>query len=422
MPITAAVVTDPTRVSVSLTAWPVDGALTVTRVHPDGSRWPVRGADGLSSVVVSGGVGAVLDDEAPYMAQVIYEAVSSVSPNLVVNGSFESGTTGWTPISATVSTADTPSPRHGAAVGVMTCSGASTPRIVQYVPVSPGQVYAATADLYTAASGISGHVLVTWRNVSGTQIGFMQSSAGQALAPGSWATMAVSGAAPAGAASAGVWVRAIGTPAAGTVVAVDAIAFEAGTSVAYSEGPRTLVSNPVTVDIDTAFVTVPGLPGLRMPLTLVAKPGASRERPATVITPRGRRNRVVISDALKGRLFQVRVRSKTFAEADLLEDLAESGATLLLRMPGTRWPWVYATVTKLEAEPVVHYRPAADASPTDVSAWEEWVLSCEESDPPVGGITGDPTGSWDAITAAGLTWDQLTAAGVTWAALGLGAY
>lgn len=259
MPITAAVVTDPTRVSVSLTAWPVDGALTVTRVHPDGSRWPVRGADGLSSVVVSGGVGAVLDDEAPYMAQVIYEAVS-------------------------------------------------------------------------------------------------------------------------------------------------------------------LVSNPVTVDIDTAFVTVPGLPGLRMPLTLVAKPGASRERPATVITPRGRRNRVVISDALKGRLFQVRVRTKTFAEADLLEDLAESGATLLLRMPGTRWPWVYATVTKLEAEPVVHYRPAADASPTDVSAWEEWVLSCEESDPPVGGITGDPTGSWDAITAAGLTWDQLTAAGVTWAALGLGAY
>ena len=422
MPITAAVVTDPTRVSVSLTAWPVDGALTVTRVHPDGSRWPVRGADGLSSVVVSGGVGAVLDDEAPYAQQLVYEATSSVSPNLVTNGSFEAGTTGWSPTSATLSTASAPSPRSGAAVGLMTCNGGSIPRIGQFIPVSPGQSYAATADLYTTASGVSAHVMVTWRDSSGTQIGFMQSSAGQALVPGAWATMAVSGVAPAGAASAGVYVRAIGTPTAGTVIAVDSIAMEAGTSVVYSEGPRVLVSNPVTVDIDTAFVTVPGLPALRMPLTLVAKPGASRERPATVITPRGRRNRVVISDSLKGRLFQVRVRTESFADADLLEDLAESGATLLLRMPGTRWPWVYATVTKLDADRVVHYRPAADASLTDVAAWEEWSLTCEESDSPVGGIAGDPTGSWDAVTAAGLTSDQLTAAGVTWTALGLGAY
>lgn len=261
--ITAALVTNPDRVSVSLSGWSTDGNVAVYRIHPDGSRWLVRGAAGGSySVSVSGGVGAVLDDEAPYMLPVTYEALD------------------------------------------------------------------------------------------------------------------------------------------GTVVA----------------------AGSVTIPLDTAYLTVPGLPSYRMPVTLLGKPGAGRERPGTVMAPRGRRNRVRISDALKGRSFGVRLRTYTFADADLLETLVERGATLLLRMPGTRWPWTYVSVSSLSSEPVVHYRPQSGSGPDDVAAWEEWTLACEESDSPVGGIYGDPAASWDALEADGKTWDQLEAAGVTWDDLEIGAW
>ena len=58
-----------TRVGVSLSGWSADGVVTVNRVHPDGSRNPVRGMS-----AVSGGVAFGWDYEAPLSVPVSYEA------------------------------------------------------------------------------------------------------------------------------------------------------------------------------------------------------------------------------------------------------------------------------------------------------------------------------------------------------------
>lgn len=261
--LTATVVTNPDRVSLSLTAWAADGPVAVYRVHADGTRWLVRGAaGGDASVTVSGGVGAVLDDEAPYMQAVTYTAVS---------------------------------------------------------------------------------------------------------------------------------------------------------------GASTIASGSVTISIDTAYLTVPGMPSFRMPVALIAKPSAPRPRPRTVMRPRGRRHAVIIGDTRKGREFEVRLRTYTFAQADLLESVCDQAGVLLLRVPGTRWPWTYVDIGDLVAAPVVPYR-ATDAGAFGVGAWEEWTLSCIETDPPVGGIYGDPTASWDALNTAGKTWTTLNTAGKTWPDLARGAW
>lgn len=254
--ITATVVTNPDRISISLSAWAADGPVAVYRVHADGTRWLVRGGQGgTTTVTVSGGVAAVFDDEAPHMVPVTYEA---------------------------------------------------------------------------------------------------------------------------------------------------------------SSGATLISSSAVTISVDGGYLSVPGLPSFRAAVNLVAKPGARRPRPRTVMRPRGRRNAVIIGDNRKGREFTLSLRTKTFADADHIEDILDQAGTVLLRMPGTRWAWLYVDVGDLSPAPTVHYRPVDGSDANDVGAWEEWTLECIETDPPVGGVYGDPTASWDVLQATGKTWDQLKVAGVTW--------
>lgn len=262
--IAVALMTNPDRISVTLTAWAADGPLAVYRVHPDGTRWQVRGASGGDgSVTISGGVGAVLDDEAPFLQSVTYTALSGGAP---------------------------------------------------------------------------------------------------------------------------------------------------------------VTSAAISLPVSVPYVTVPGLPSYRIPVTLVSKPHVSRPRPRTVMRPRGRRNAVVIGDTRKGNEFQLHLRTRTFTAADLLEQVCDQAGTVLLRIPGIRQPWVYVDIGDLQSANFVPYRPATGTDPADVGAWEDWTLSCIETDPPVGGIYGDPTASWDAANAAGKTWTALNIAGKTWLDMARGAW
>ena len=70
--ITAVAAASPLRVEVTVSGWSSDGALTLSRVHPDGTRWPVRGVPD-----VSGGTTFVADYEAPFAVPVYYEATNS---------------------------------------------------------------------------------------------------------------------------------------------------------------------------------------------------------------------------------------------------------------------------------------------------------------------------------------------------------
>lgn len=67
--LTTVVQTAQQRVDVTISGWDVDGPVDVYRIHPDGSRWQVRGAEG-----VYGGVGVAFDDEAPFMVPLRYVA------------------------------------------------------------------------------------------------------------------------------------------------------------------------------------------------------------------------------------------------------------------------------------------------------------------------------------------------------------
>lgn len=260
--ITATIVTNPDRISVSLAAWAADGPVTVYRIHPDGSRWLVRGAaGGDTTVTVSGGVGAVLDDEAPYMQAVTYTAVS---------------------------------------------------------------------------------------------------------------------------------------------------------------GASSIASGSVTLAVTTPTLTVPGLPSYRIDVEPIVKPSATRTRPRTVMRPRGRRNAVVIGDTRKGREFELQLSTLSYPDADLLESVLDANGVVLLRFPGHRWPWLYIDVGDFSSRAVVDWLPTDGTDPANGGAWEDWSLSCIETDPPVGGIYGDPTASWDAVTLAGKTWTALNTAGKTWLDMSLG--
>ena len=255
----AEVQASPTRVVLTLSAWPVDGEVAVFRVHADGSRRLVRGSSATGTVAVSGGVGAAIDYEAPYLEAVRYEALSG-------------------------------------------------------------------AGLVSSAS-------VT-----------------------------------------------------------------------------------LTVDASTAWLSVPGVPTLVMPVMLERTFVPSFPRQQTVLRPRGRSTAVVIGDVRQQGGFTAALRTHTFAEGrELLSMLAQSRA-LLLRAPGMFVSYAYVDVGDVVPEPLVHYRPAVldGADSSDAGAWLTWSLPCVVVDAPTGANFGDPTASWDAVKAAGVSWDQLKNAGVTW--------
>lgn len=156
-----------------------------------------------------------------------------------------------------------------------------------------------------------------------------------------------------------------------------------------------IVSPDTTVPVDGAYLSAPGLPTLASPVELVGKPKVVRARPRTVLRPIGRADAVVIGDSRKSGEFGVRLRTRTSADADVLDDIL-AWPTLLLRIPGTRYPWQYVDVGDVDDDPSVSYRPVNPADPYDVGAWSEWDLPCVVTGMPVGGIVGDPTASYQA--------------------------
>lgn len=164
-----------------------------------------------------------------------------------------------------------------------------------------------------------------------------------------------------------------------------------------------------TLDIAETWVSVPGLPGYAVPVTLLSKPSAPRQRATTALRPMGRTTPIVLSDVLASPEFGMVVRTKTENSADDLEDAIAAAATLLVRIPGARHAWQYVAMTGVTPSPVVGYR-AGTASAADVANWTDWALSGPVVDSPVGGVFGDPTASYQVLLDTYPTYAAMLAA------------
>ena len=183
---------------------------------------------------------------------------------------------------------------------------------------------------------------------------------------------------------------------------------------AAMDGLTRVVSTSETLVIRSSWVTVPGLPAFDSLVRLSKVPRAiSRARPQAVLQPIGRTTPVVLSDVLKSPSFTVSAITMSYAEANVLESVLENGATVLLQMPLTRWPWQYVAVSAVVENTVTEKLPFDPAAASD-DTMSTWDFTCVVVDPPVGGIFGDPTASYAVIVSTYATYTALKTAKATY--------
>lgn len=176
------------------------------------------------------------------------------------------------------------------------------------------------------------------------------------------------------------------------------------------DGATRVTSAPVNISIRSSWVTVPGLPAYDSLVRLSKVPrSVTRTRPQAVLTPLGRSTSVVLSDVLTSRTFTVTALTLSYAESGVLEGVLQNGATLLLQMPLSRWPWQYVAVSSVVENPLSEKLPADPAGTNDATA-ATWDFTCAVVDRPIGGIYGDPTASYQAILNTYATYTALKAA------------
>lgn len=163
-------------------------------------------------------------------------------------------------------------------------------------------------------------------------------------------------------------------------------------------GTTSIVSSDVSLALDTAVLSAPGLPAFTMVVTPVSKPRqVTLGRDRTVLQPWGRSSAVVLGDTRKTGVFTIRFRTYGHAESDALANMFNQVDVLLLRLPRTRYPWQYVDVGDVDESPVLDRRAYGDpADATDPGTWSEWDVPCVTTGAPIGGIFGDPTASYQA--------------------------
>lgn len=169
------------------------------------------------------------------------------------------------------------------------------------------------------------------------------------------------------------------------------------------------VQRRIAVAANIATLTVPGVPTLGGTVLPARKPNLSRPRPQTPLAIYGRATPIVLSDSPKAPKFGLDLLTLTDTDAYTLTAALEVSSTLLLRMPGTRvTDWCYVSVGDVEEKPGTPYKGVLG---DEVS---EWSLDCQVVSPPVGGVFGDPTATYQARVDKAATYQAAVTSGRTY--------
>lgn len=203
-------------------------------------------------------------------------------------------------------------------------------------------------------------------------------------------------------------VRGFGATSGGAAFAYD---YEApfGKPVTYYafDGSTKVVGGPVTVSSSEMMLRAPGLPSLDVTLEVVAKPRVAYARPTVVLRPLGRATGVPLSSTRSAGEFTLAAETYSDTAASALLACVTQAATCLLVLPGVRNDWQYVAVTDVVEDPFAAVLRSVDG---DVGSWAQWTLTCAVVDPPVGGVFGDPTASYQRLLDTYPTYQALLTA------------
>lgn len=181
-----------------------------------------------------------------------------------------------------------------------------------------------------------------------------------------------------------------------------------------TDGAVLTSSATVTVSAGGATLTIPGVPSMGGPVLVVGKPQLGRSRPSTTLEVFGRATPIVLSDTLKAPAGKLVVRTRTDTEAYQLTATLQLGSVFLLRVPGSRvTDWAYVMVGDVAEDPMVGYG-SANMPPGSVAEWSDWTLQVQVVSPPVGGMFGDPTASYQSRVDTGATYQDAVNSGRTY--------
>lgn len=398
------------RVGVTLTDWTPEGPVVVRRVHQDGQRHDMRA---MSSV--SGGVAFGFDYETPLSVPFHYEA-DRVRHNEIANPGFEVNTTGWTAGTGTTLTRDTVEHNSGVASGkIDTVISASGPNIftTSNATAAAGQKW--IGSCYAKGAGTC-QVVLQARQGSSTLATY---TSGAVTMTSSFQRVSMtSPALPANTDNVRMLVQQGSTGVARTMYADD-ILLERGDALMpfiTTDTVATESSPDVTLTIaQRSLLTVPGIPVMGGPITLMTRPETERARPQVALDIFGRTTRIIKSDVMKAPQFELTLLTRSDNEAYTLTAMLAIAPVLMLRVPGLRvLDWCYIQVGGVKEVPVMRVLPPTIPTPGDITTWAAWAVPCEVVEAPVGGSIGDPTSTWQRLKDTGLTWQQLKDMNLTW--------
>jgi hypothetical protein len=371
--ITCNYIPDPPRVTLDVTSMPAGTAtVEVVRIDSNGAEAPVRGASDVP--VQDTAAWTATDWEVPVGRKPVWRASyrnaaggllgtetgslvrDGVGPELLANGGFDDGLTGWATTGTVQQLSSGPTPPHAVISGAGSLS--------QSVVLDPGAGTTVTVS-HQNDPGIGSTVKVT-PDVGNPVTAVMPDSGND------WVTTTVN--LPAGASSATVTIA--GTTGSTRVDNVTA------RTVDHSDG-----TVPAT-DCDLAWISNPYDPDSAMLVTLMAgsDDDTSHDMDVSLSLP-GRRTHLpsaVVGVRGLGGSRTLVVRCWTQDEAQRLEDLLATTTTLLVRSPVIRHRTGCLYVVIGEAREMSHHnRPATPEATT-------WTLSADEVDPGRLGILVPP--------------------------------
>lgn len=449
----------------------LEGALApkvaVNRVHRNGDRFPVRS---MESVTTSLGDFFAWDYEAPHMEDIYYVAVVSEGTqlyrtNYARNPRPGETLTGWTWVNGTggsgtsVSASSNDGPAGIENFARRTVSTADTGGSAGWKYTSDAVITGLFGDVITASmyvrSSVSTNtrVTLTFREAGADLSGETTSSSYVSLPANQWVRLSVTATSSHSYNGFSIWAEeSTAGPASGATIDATAVLFEkssellpffdgdttpkvfylnewtgtyhASTStMKYAVGATIATSDTVKLDVSQAWIKVPGLPALDMKIDLVSKPDSiSRDRASSILLPFGARNPVAVMGPVQNPAMQIKIRTSTLQESfDFIQLLESTSGAFLLITPGWRYSWSYLAATGVSEEDVTPWRDPSlkddtiiDYDARHVSLLTTWTLTCRTVSRPEGGISGDPSVSWQAVIDRYATWADLIADKASW--------
>ena len=180
-----------------------------------------------------------------------------------------------------------------------------------------------------------------------------------------------------------------------------------GVTVQYvaDDGGNERTSSTTSISSSRSWLRSPGLPGLDLEVYFGSVPEMTYERPTTLLSPIGRRTTIPVADSQKAPSYSLTVVTQTTAEAADLRSLLESTPTAFVLFPNTVLHATYVSLGNTVGRQVAGVVNA----PTML-----WTIEATEVSRPSGGMSTDPTASWQALIDNSATWADVATDYSTW--------